>query len=253
MKIALCLTGILGGSKGKAGDKSGDSKQILNLAYPHFQRHILSQNDVDVFIHSYDVDLEEDIRAVFKPKASVFEEETLTYDIPAHLDNTKRVQQHFSRWNSIQEAVRLQDFFSKSFDTKYDLVMVSRFDLAWVKDVDFSQLDPNYFYVANWFQHHNSEPMGYPNGQYAKSLQDCWFIASPEKMLEFSNIYDDIPQFTLENKELSAYKGISNHRLAFYKIQKMGMLSKLRFAFRYDVPEFNDFPLVRWKYFNDRT
>ena len=34
----------------------------------------------------------------------------------------------------------------------------------------------------------------------------------------------------------------------------MGILpDKLRFKFRYDVPEKNDFPLIRWKYFNDKT
>lgn len=251
MKVALCLSGTLGGVKGKAGEKSGGAERVLNLAYPHFKQHILDVNDVDVFIHSWDTELEDEIRELYKPKVSVFEEQKI-FEIPSHLENTQRVQNHFSRWYSVRQAVWFQKFFGEQFDTSYDFVMVTRPDLAWKVDVDFSQFDPRKFYVANWFQHHTSEPMGFPNGQYNRSLQDCWFFGNKYDMDAFAEIYHEIPRYTKDNKELSGYKGISNHRLAYHKLKTLDILPHdLEFAYRYDVPAKNDFPLVRWHYFNE--
>ena len=172
MKVALCLSGTLGGIKGKSGEKTGGADRILHLAYPHFKKHILDINDVDVFVHSWDTHLADDIANVFRPKAHMFEEQKI-FDIPEHLDNTQRVQNHFSRWYGVNKVVHLQKSYSEAYKVDYDMVMVSRMDLAWTTDVNFSDLDLNYFYVANWYQHHTSEPMGYPHGQYNRSLQDC--------------------------------------------------------------------------------
>ena len=55
-RIALCLSGIVGGKGGPNG-KGGvvDIKTIFN----QYQKHILDKNNVDVFIHSWSIDYEE--------------------------------------------------------------------------------------------------------------------------------------------------------------------------------------------------
>ena len=61
MKVALCFYGTLGGIKGKAGDKEGSPLSVLEKAFPHYKERILDKNKVDVFIHSWDKDIEKNI------------------------------------------------------------------------------------------------------------------------------------------------------------------------------------------------
>jgi hypothetical protein len=253
MKVALCFYGLLGGTKGKAGDRNGSSLDILNLAYPHYKKHILDINNIDVFIHSWDVNLQKEITEKYSPKLSKFES-TLNFTIPKPLKNTQRVQNHFSRWYSCKEVNKLKSKYEKDNNFKYDFVMLSRQDIAWQTDVLFKNLDSNYFYVANWKQQFNGTPMGYPYGGYNKSLQDLWCISNSNDMNELCTIFDHISQYCIENPELMGHKGISNHRLLYYKLLKMGFIpDKLKFIFNHDIISKSDMPLVRYKYFNDKT
>ena len=61
MRVALCFYGTLGGIKGKAGDKEGSPLSVLEKAFPHYKERILDKNKVDVFIHSWDKDIEKNI------------------------------------------------------------------------------------------------------------------------------------------------------------------------------------------------
>lgn len=255
MKIALCFYGLLGGTKGKAGDRQGSSLNVLNLAYPHYKKHILDINDVDVFIHSWDTDLEGEITKKYSPKLSKFEP-TLNFPINKPLKDTQRVQNHFSRWYSCKEVTKLKSKYEKDNNFKYDFVMLSRQDIAWQTNVSFADLDPNYFYVANWREQFKGHRKGYPGGHggYARSLQDLWCISNSTDMDELCTLIDHIPQYCTENPELMAMKGISNHRLLYYKLLKMGIIpNRLKFAYNHDMIHKSDMPLVRYKYFNDRT
>lgn len=253
MKIALCFYGLLGGTKGKAGDRQGSSLDILNLAYPHYKEHILDKNDVDIFIHSWDVNLQEEVIKKYSPKSYKFEP-TVKFVIPKPLKDTQRVQNHCSRWYSCQEVNKLKCEYEDKNNFKYDFVMLSRQDIAWETDVIFSDFDPNYFYVANWKHQFNGTPMGYPYGGFNRSLQDIWCFSNSSYMDELCNMYEYIPQYCIENPELMGYKDISNHRLLYYKLLKMGIIpDKLKFTFKHDTIEKSDMPLVRYKYFNDKT
>ena len=101
MKVALCFYGLLGGTKGKSGDKQGSSLDVLNLAFPHYKNHILDKNDVDVFIHSWDEDLQSEIIEKYKPKSYIFEP-VAKFEIVPPLEDTQRVQNHCCRWYSCQ-------------------------------------------------------------------------------------------------------------------------------------------------------
>lgn len=251
MKVALCFYGLLGGTKGKAGDQQGSSLDVLNLAFPHYKKHILDKNEVDVFIHSWDVGLENEIVSKYSPKLSKFEP-TAKFEIPYPLENTQRVQNHCSRWYSCQQVNYLKSQYENEKGFKYDFVMLSRQDIAWNVDIIFNNFDSNYFYVANWKHQFSGIPMGYPYGSYNKSLQDIWCFSNSYHMDELCTMYDYIPQYCLENPELMGYKGISNHRLLYYKLLKMGIIpNKLKFIFNYDRIGKSDMPLIRWKYYKE--
>jgi|3_EtaG_2_1085321.scaffolds.fasta_scaffold10541_3 hypothetical protein len=249
MKIALCLYGTIGGTSGKSGDKVGSKLDVFQHAFPHYKKFILDKNDVDVFIHSWDLDIEEDVVDNYKPKLSHFESQR-TFDIPNHIENTQRVQNHFSRWYSCKQSLNLKKSYELDNNFKYDFVMLSRQDIAWQKEIIFSNYDKNYFYVPTWHQHHTGIPMGYPDGDYKESLQDLWSFANSEYMDELSELYDNISDFCLENKELTALSGISNHRLLYYKLLKMNIIpDKLKFTLVFDRLGFGDCPVVKWVYF----
>ena len=253
MKVALCFYGLLGGTKGKSGDKQGSSLDVLNLAFPHYKNHILDKNDVDVFIHSWDEDLQSEIIEKYKPKSYIFEP-VAKFEIVPPLEDTQRVQNHCCRWYSCQQVNNLKIQYEKNNNFRYDFVMLSRQDIAWGVDVNFSDFSTDYFYVPNWKHQFNGALMGYPYGGYNKSLQDCWCFSNSKNIDELCTVFDYIPQYCIENPELMGYRGISNHRLTYYKLLKMGIIpSKLKFAFNHDVIEKSDMPLVRYKYFNDRT
>ena len=49
MKVALCLTGLIGSLQGKSWNKSGGTQKVLDTCFTHNKKHILDKNDVDVF------------------------------------------------------------------------------------------------------------------------------------------------------------------------------------------------------------
>ena len=64
MRIALCLTGLLGGLKGRNG--IGKTIDPLNVFY-WFNKNIFQNNDVDVFFHTWS-DSKFDLVSIYEPK-----------------------------------------------------------------------------------------------------------------------------------------------------------------------------------------
>jgi hypothetical protein len=70
MKIALCLYGYFN----NRGDSTAGSK-----GYQYIKDCILSYHNADIFIHSWDLENEERIRAIYNPKLAIFEKQ-IDYD-----------------------------------------------------------------------------------------------------------------------------------------------------------------------------
>ena len=150
MKIAIELAGIVGGISGKHGH--GDSKKALELGYDHYKKHILDHNDCDVFCHTATVERADDILRLWDPKGFKFIEQP-KFDIPGNAivgPDERRVQAHYHKWYGHKIASELRQEYERQSGVKYDAVYVSRYDLAWTTDVDFSKLDLSRFWVGNW-------------------------------------------------------------------------------------------------------
>ena len=98
MKITLCLQGLSHGKSDKGIEVSFlDAAKIL-------KKSILSENDVDIFIHTWSESKEENnrIENIYRPKKSIYEKQIMFDKSPAKLHSTK------SRWYSTYEKCRIK-------------------------------------------------------------------------------------------------------------------------------------------------
>lgn len=262
MKVALCLNGmalhpgkkIVGGQMwdGKTGKRTPvEWKKGLE----HYRKHLFAHNDIDVFIHTPSICVKKELITAYQPKGAIFEPDP-EFNVQGAIGDkdypdgvTSKTQITAARWYSIQKCMELKRQYEEKHQFKYDMVMIGRFDVAWMVDVDFSQFDPNYFYSSNWcvmrlpnghgirhedwfinnwnkkndstLQHTH---IGYPHTPHYKALADYWFFGSSEIMDQFGNLYNNIERFLREGVP-------SNHEFAFRQLQLTGLLPKLRFAF----------------------
>ncbi len=221
MKIALCLHGMFNSSMDKKSNGL-DGKDYI-------QKHILDKGDVDVFIHSWDVDKQELIETLYQPKIAVFEKQKDFSEIVSErrldtLDRCPRSPQSvLSHLYSVTECLKL---LHKS-DVPYDVVIKSRFDLGRinrdtsgpgignpypVQCINFqTDIEPDKIYMANWNHFH----MG---------PADMWFYGSSSIMENFTTLYDalyaemyigsDFHQFA---KSIENNDGDISNSIAFYK------------------------------------
>ena len=88
----------------------------------------------------------------------------------------------------------------------------------------------------------------------SQSLQDAWCFSNSDNIKQLCKIYDNIPKYCSENKELTAHGGISNHRLMYHQLCEMNIIpNQIKFPLTFDRPKFSDTPLVRWTYFDEPT
>ena len=72
MKIALCLSGLAKG-KNDIGRDSGGIEFSIN----HFRENLFNKYDVDVFVHSWSVNCEDEIHTLFNPKKAIIENQII--------------------------------------------------------------------------------------------------------------------------------------------------------------------------------
>lgn len=262
LKVALCLTGmalhpgkkVVGGQmwNGKTGKRT--PVEWMN-GLKHYQKHILSHNDVDVFIHTPSINAKEDLIEAYQPKAIISEPDPNFDTAGMKIDNsfpdgmTSKTQITIARWYSIQKCIQFKRQYEKQNNFLYDIVMIGRFDVAWMVDVDFSKFDPNYFYASNWcvmkfpdgrgIRHENwflqgwdkkdnsnliHTHIGYPHNPNYPALADYWFFGGSEIMDKFGDLYNNIGNFLKSGVP-------SNHEFALKQLKITGLLPKLKFVF----------------------
>ena len=106
MKVALCLTGLVGSKSGKSWDKEGGTDEVLETCAKYFNKHMLSKNDVDVFFHTWEIELENQLDEKYNPKSYIVEPQKDFTDIDVY--DRPRTQAHYSKWYSIREAIKLK-------------------------------------------------------------------------------------------------------------------------------------------------
>jgi hypothetical protein len=221
MKIALCLHGLF--------DSTTDSTSNGLDGHEYIKKHILEKGDVDVFIHSWEVEKQGLIEAIYQPKKSIFEpqidfKETIIKNSLDNLAGAPRSPQNvLSHLYSVSEVMRLP----YESDTKYDIVIKSRFDLGRinrntsgpgkgnkyaVQCINFqTDIEQDKIYNANWNHFH----MG---------PADMWFYGSMQTMKPFTELYKSVlidmkagSEFHKFATEIEGNGGDLVHAVAFYK------------------------------------
>lgn len=192
MKIALALSGYFNSKK--------DSSSMGIDGFKHIKNKILDNNDVDIYIHSWDLDNQHLIQDIYSDwiVASRFEEQKDF--MPIFIKNNLNKIPHnpgyshftnaLSQYYSVQESFRL-------IQPSYDIVIRARFDLGRINrntsgpfnsgnpypvqciNLD-TTLDMDKFYMAKWKQSYldNEGPA------------DMWFYSGWDNMKHFCNLYD---------------------------------------------------------------
>mgnify|MGYP003662604975 FL=1 len=191
MKIALCLSGYF--------DSLVDLTSKGVDGFDHLKRHVFSKGDVDVYIHSWDLENEQQIKDLYNPKCAVFESQIDFSNLikeKGHnkIPNPPRTPQTiYSHFYSTSQSFKL-------IEGNYDWVIKSRFDIGRinratsgphnqnnpypVQCINFNPiLPPNKLYMANW--------------QYLESdgPADMWFYGGQDIMKPFSTIFDNINNY----------------------------------------------------------
>lgn len=239
MRTALCLFGLIGNAEGKSGNIKEGQLDVLKYSHKHWKKYILKKNNVDIFIHSWNTDIQNEVNRLFAPVNSVYEE-PINFDIPDYvLGEEKRKQNHYSRWYSTAKSLELKHNHEKKHRFQYDCVMSARFDIGWRKPIIFKNHDMNNFYAPGW--HRSSKT----------KLKDFWFFSNSATMDKFGELYYQLNEYNKPgaspiNKQL----GISNHRLSKYHLNALGIKVnfELECANDYD-PLQSDYPLIRFLYY----
>lgn len=245
MKIALCLTGLIGCEDGIKSYLGQSSKKVLTTAFNHTKKHILHNNDVDVFIHSWELSSQEDILNLYKPKSYKFEKQIVFKDIGNLPQGNPRVQAHFSKWYSIMEAMKLKESYEVENKFTYDFVIQTRFDLLWLQDINFSNFDTNTFHIPHVIK--NGQPWGWPTGWCNNEIGDLFFFSNSKNMDNFSQLYKHINRYLSEG--CPVWNDISNHMLSLYHLKKLKLIPDFT---KVALNHGKDFELHRW-YHNPHT
>ena len=76
-KVALCLHGLVGNL-----EKYGKGAVIpYKLVYDSYIQNLYDKSiEIDVFLHSWSMDLEDEIKLLYNPKSSIFEKQKMFVD-----------------------------------------------------------------------------------------------------------------------------------------------------------------------------
>lgn len=222
MKIALCLHGMFN-SPIDTTSNGIDGREYI-------QKHIIDKGDIDVFIHSWDLEKQDLIEAMYQPKKAIFEPQKDFSELikKRGLDKLERCprspQSVLSHLYSVSEVMKLP------FQTnqRYDVIVKARFDLGRINrntagphnprfpyPVQCINFNPNIeadkLYNANWNHFH----MG---------PADMWFYGSEIVMNNFKNLYQSLEEQMVIDSDFHKFatqiegnSGDISNSIAFYK------------------------------------
>lgn len=202
MKIALCLHGYF-------GTISTNNLVSAYDGFNHINEKVLKNNDVDIFFHNWQPQLEKEITNLYNVKNFICEQQIDFIDVCKKNNISQEYADiNFNRQSTIYINAtfdRILSFYysrCKSIelalqqDIEYDWIITSRFDISQrggsqVNQLKFDKsLNNNYFYTTFWDQMN----VGYG---------DMWMFSSHKNMKTYSNIYQ---QALTDFKPNSAYE-----------------------------------------------
>lgn len=205
MKTALCLYGM-------GYDYAG---KIINVerSYIAIKREILSKYETDVFCHLW-IDQPENpnlaqIKSLYQPKSIMVENnDDFLAKIREGKTVTKRIRpKEYSHFYSMYTSNQLRIKHQEESKTKYDLLIITRYDLNFSINVDLQKyLGTNKLYLVD--RPKSSKRAQVQNFTYC---MDCFFMSDEEKLINtMCEIFNDL-EFHAKKKTSSIHHGVGIH------------------------------------------
>ena len=196
MRVALCLHGIVGHLYTNKQQRTWCEDVDYRIGLEHYRRHLFAVNDwIDVFIHSWSTDYAESITRDYQPRRQLFQTQIDFKQDTLPLNYLK------SRWYSTRAVVELKKKYEQEQGFTYDWVMLSRFDLALLRDLDFAKYDRNIFYAG---RHDPSDD------QTNDGFCDLFFYSNSRDIDRFASLYDVWEEYQIFNAHQEAYVHTQN-------------------------------------------
>lgn len=184
-KKAICLYGMVGNLVGNT--RAGScSLECLKQSYENFKINL--PQDVDIYLHSWSVNLKDAMLELYKPKKFIIEK----FDKPRDKFNDV-----YGLYSSIFKSVALMEDY-------YDIVYLSRFDLWHRKSIDLEVLDESRIH----FVESSSLKLN------LSRLHDIFFISNQENIKTLSQAYlrlDKYKAICMNGDKLDSHKILYTH------------------------------------------
>ena len=186
------------------------------MDYFGIKKNIIEGNNVDLFFHTWN-DGGYDLVELFDPKSHVIEdqidfshinynfygaksfedlflkEESLNKDYnisPNDIISLKdSIFRAHSKWASTYNVVKQKKEFEKKHNFKYDYVIISRFDIALTKKIDFKKLQKDKLYIS---------ARGINQGNLTTSFNDLVFLGDSSRIDLFASIYNNLDRYSVD-------------------------------------------------------
>ena len=247
MKIALCLYGRVGTSKGKTLFQRDDDLDP-SISHFFFNKNIFENYDADVFIHTWSTSNKNKLNILYKPKKIIAEKQKFFFPLKSLIKefrnvvsikqklvwlynlfftynygknkNFKRLQATYSRFYSAYKSIKLKKNYEEENNFKYDYVISARIDLCLFKKIEFEKLSKKILYCPNSVKFRDKLTKNKEDIEllYKRKDQvhDEFFISSSEIMDRFSKIYFDLPNLRATN-HFAPYDFITTNHLKLEK------------------------------------
>tara|TARA_B100000900_G_scaffold258831_1_gene220594 strand:+ start:2087 stop:2950 length:864 start_codon:yes stop_codon:yes gene_type:complete len=276
MKLAICLFGNIGISENASQRQKNvnllKESDLANtdpkICYQALKTHFMEDYDTDVFIHSWSKKYENILKEIYNPIDSKFEnqidfttslekygisesneiedwdvsdlaKESYKLLLPSRgsVENIKKDLKNLtfrthSRWYSTYQSVNLMTSYANSKSINYDYVLLTRFDCLFKKSINLKLLDNQNFYCS----------LRKNRDDFGMALYDFFFLSNPKLIQEFSNLYENIYNYSIRPPFASM-----EHTLTF--LSKLKIKHVLDFMDDYDKVRTN---ITNEKRFVDR-
>lgn len=138
MKIALCFSG---------------QPRSFEKGYEYYRKNLLEENQVDIFIHSWNTEYNQRLIELYKPKSYLFED-TLNGNFDSVYKNTPDAENFPPRFTvsmlySMYKSCKLKTNYEIKNGFVYDWVIKSRTDYALNGKIPFDKLEKDKLYIPN--------------------------------------------------------------------------------------------------------
>ena len=240
-KVAICLKGAVSKIGSVVHDrfykkndlyKSGEYIDYVKVRNSIF-KHIVNANadcEFDFFLHGWNLDLENELVNLYKPKTYLFEDNNIYNEEISSLISDPSDFGGISSGLSIKKSLQLKEDCEEENDMKYDIIIIYRYDVLLCTDMILKSYDVNRaIYVNSW------------NGS---RLADFHFVMSSNNAIEFKYLYDSVLS---HNNKHKFHSWIFNYIVNIMKCDlkednvKAGIHQEIMRAI---VPDSNLFPIL---------